>query len=365
MGMIMNSLFKYFLFLVVLIMPFASFSDEGADRGISVRLNLDDRNYLPGHRFQVFVELKNNLNESKKVELHVETVNSLKEKEWNTVINLELPGGKEFKIPLLIEAPKVMGESFIVANIKDVKSSSFKNKSILEFMVHEPEVSKKLGKAMIFVPEWEHGLEHMVEEWGLKAPSISWGQVMLCAGNTWKRLKDNDDETIKMIERALKRKMSVVFIDFGPLDLSGNSNIELLLPFDIHVEFTEAASPEREFSLISDKRELRFNLYGKNSFSWNGDDHVVVPAVDMKISSEKTPVNIVKTGANPFRFPVVKIPVGKGNGDIILCQLITGQRLERNSVGSNKPHERIEYDPLAVQFVMNLVSMSVDEKLLK
>jgi hypothetical protein len=359
---LMSYIYKYLTILTIAILPITSFCSDTDSQDISVTMHLVNRNYLPGSQFKVYVDLKNLLSESKKVELQIETLNSKKEKEWSTVINLELEAGMDFRIPLLISAPQVVGECMIIANVKNTGSKSLQIISALEFTVHKPIIPKKLANSMIYVPEWEHDLLHLVEDWDKEAPSISWGQVMVCSRKTLRRLEDGDSETIKLVERVLKRQMSVVFLDFSPVRL----NSEISLPFDINIQFSGNVSPEKEFTIISDNNELGYELYQKSQYSWNGSDRTVVPGVDMKvISLGKAPRNLVKTGVNPFRFPVVNIPCGKGKGDIVLCQLITDGRLDKHTIEGTNANDIVRYDPLAVQFVMNLISSSINEKLLK
>lgn len=355
---------KYLLLLICLFLPFALFSNDSNSEGVTVSLNFENRNFHPGTKFKVYVELKNHLSGYKKIELLIETLNSNKEKEWSTVINLELAGGQGYRIPLLATAPDVTGECLIIANLKDGKNKTMRNVSIEEFIVHKPVIPEKLDKALIYVPEWEDELLHLVEDWDKKATALSWGQVMVCSRKTWKRVADNDNEAINLIEKALKRKMGVVFLDFGPANINPDEIRSISLPFGIDVKFTENRSPETWFNLISDNEELKFSLYDRAKQSWNGKGRIVVPAVDMKIISRgKMPQNLVQTGVNPFRFPVVKIPVKKGN--IVLCQLITNDRLDEHSLKGINVNDVITYDPLAVQFIMNLISFSANEELLK
>jgi hypothetical protein len=86
----------------------------------------------------------------------------------------------------------------------------------------------------------------------------------------------------------------------------------------------------------------------------------------MKITtSGGTLQNLVKAGVNPYRFPVVAIHGEKGKGSIVLSMLRTKGRLDEHSLVDINTSDELLYDPLAVQFVMNLISMSIDEKLLK
>jgi hypothetical protein len=359
-------MYKYFAIFVLVIYPIAAICGISENKDISVSMQINNRNYLPGSEFKVNIELKNNFSESKKVELLVETLNQNKEKEWSTVINVGMTGGMDFSIPLMVSAPQVIGECLIVAKLRYDDNSSFSNLSLLEFMVHKPLIPKKLGRSMIFVPEWEHDLAHLVKDWDLKAPSISWGQTMLCSYKTWKRIEDKDKETIKLVERALKRQMSVIFLDFGPDMIDDDYIRNMTLPYDVEVQFHRNPSPETSFSLISNNKELWYGLYDKPQYSWNGLEKIIVPAVNMKITtSGGTLQNLVKAGVNPYRFPVVAIHGEKGKGSIVLSMLRTKGRLDEHSLVDINTSDELLYDPLAVQFVMNLISMSIDEKLLK
>jgi hypothetical protein len=78
-----------------------------------------------------------------------------------------------------------------------------------------------------------------------------------------------------------------------------------------------------------------------------------------------TTKNLIQTGTNPYRFPVVSISIGRGHGKVILSQLLTDGRLLKPNGKIQGLKGEFHYDPLTVQLVLNLISMSVDNSLLQ
>jgi hypothetical protein len=274
-----------------------------------------------------------------------------------------LKANQAFHIPMMVKVPEADGK-YVLRACED--ESGEKLCEDVPFDVFQPEKSRKMSKIMVYVPDYEASLKQFVEEWNIKAPSFSWGQCMLCSYRTWQRLKNGDTDVRDEIERALRRNMSVIFLDFGPADMPDVDQQEIDLPFRISAYFSGEAKPESSFSILSKDKELNFHLQNMESGNWNGFDNVTVPPVHMfvkvKGGSKK---NLVRTGTNPYRFPVVSVSIGRGRGKVILSQLLTDGRLL-------KPKERVQgikgefhYDPLTVQLVLNLISMSVDNSLLQ
>jgi len=71
-------------------------------------------------------------------------------------------------------------------------------------------------------------------------------------------------------------------------------------------------------------------------------------------------VPLVNAGKNLTRTPVIMIDFGKGKGKLIASQLLTAGRLVKG-LGGNGLYD-IRYDEVAVQFVLNMLSLSIKNK---
>lgn len=332
---------------------------------LKLQMQTPHYHYTEGDYVRIKMQLKNESNQIANFVIHPQVRKSnTSEKVWETKLKLDMPPNYQMTIPLAVPAPATAGKYIF---IPDNDTLLLKNKSQqFVFQTHQPVKSNKLQKILIHVPHWEHELEHIIEDWNLKAPSISWGQVVLCSTNSWKRLQDGDKEVYDLLERALRRKMAVVFIDFGPDQLPDGETLKLSLPFNISVQFKQEFSPEKKVYFASTHPELRFTFQGDALFPFNGMNGLVVPPISMKIKGKNIDsAPIIRTGVNPYRFPVKEIATGAGRGHIILCQLRLEHRLDMHTTQKGNGTNDLFYDPIAVQLVMNLLSAVVDESLLK
>jgi len=319
-------------------------------------------NYLPGGLLRIGVDFKNTSSEVLKISKELIVLDSAGVVVWNTVINLDLLSNRNFTIPLMVPVPKFLG-SFRLKTAEKVGGSGDVT-PVFEFNVIQPRKSARLSKILVHTPDWEEGLNKFLKSWDIKAPTISWGQVLLLGKRGWTRFASGDEETIQLVDRALKREMSVIFLDFGPVDDNKPSNI--LLPYDVSVSFIKAKAPEQSFVLKSDYKELTFDFTKNVMQSWNGFYGVSVPVTDIRFEGKGVKINaFATTSENPYRFPIVELIPLTGKGKIYLSQIITDGRLDESVKTSRNQPGLPAYDPMAVQFLLNLISASVGDNLLK
>jgi len=319
-------------------------------------------NYLPGDLLRIGVVFKNNSSESVKISQELMVLDSAGVKLWNTVINLDLLPNRNFTIPLMVPVPKFPG-SF---NLTVTESTDRRGDAtpLFEFNVIQPKKSVRLSKILVHTPDWEEGLNKFLKSWDIKAPTMSWGQVLLLGEKGWTRFASGDKEVIQLIDRALKREMSVIFLDFDPRN--ENKLTKMSLPYDVSVSFIKAKSPEKRFVLKSDYKELIYDFTNHVMQSWNGFYGVTVPATDLRFEGKGVKINAyATTGENPYRFPVVEMIPLTGKGKLYLCQVITDGRLDETVKPLHNQPALPAYDPMAVQFLLNLISASVGDNLLK
>ena len=318
--------------------------------------------YLPGGSMRMGVTFKNNGAEKVEVSQVLMVIDTAGVSVWDTVINLQLASNQSCRIPLIVPVPKFSGR-FTLTLPQD---TSFQNSSlpVFDFEVIKPEKSSRLSKILVHTPDWEEGLNSFLKTWNIKAPTISWGQVLLCGKKSTAKFVAGDDEMVQMINRALKREMSVIFLDFGP---SENEQItKMTLPYNISLSFVKMKSPEQSFVLKSDHKELTYGLRSDLMSAWNGNYGVSVPATDLRFDGKGVKINAFATsGKKPFRFPLVELIPQNGKGKIYLCQLMTAGRLDEAVEPLRNHPELPAYDPMAVQFLLNLISASVGDNLLK
>ena len=338
-----------------------SFS-SGEERKYGVVFGDSYHNYLPGSLLRIGVVFKNNSSEALYVSQKLIVLDSTGVIVWNTVINLELLPNKGITVPLMVPVPKLPGAFML--SIQDIVGGSGAAIPSFRFNVIQPKKSARLSKILVFSPEAEEGLNKFLKTWDIKAPSISWGQVLLFGKQSWKRYAAGDEDLIQLVDRSLKREMSVIFLDFGPTDESKLTKISL--PFNVSVNFVKAKSPEQSFVLKSDYNELIYNITNHVMQSWNGIYGISVPAVDLRFEGKGVKVNAyATTGENPYRFPIVELIPLNGKGKLYLSQIITDGRLDDSAKLPRFQPSLPAYDPMAVQFLLNLISASVGDNLLK
>lgn len=319
-------------------------------------------NYLPESTMRMGVVFKNNSTDSLKVSQELIVIDSSGVKVWKTVINLGLLPKGSMTVPLLIPVPKVAG------TFKLTLSDKLKNKGeevpLFEFNVIQPKKSPRLSKLLVFAPDEEVELIKFLKTWEIKAPEASWGQVLLFGKTSWKRFAAGDPEISQMVDRALKREMSVLFLDFSSDDENKFTNI--LLPYNVSVRFIKAKEPEQSFSLKSDYKELTYDFTSNILKLWNGYFGVIVPAIDLRFEGKGVNINAYATaGENPYRFPLVELIPKSGKGKLYLSQIIMEGRLDESVKPPRNKPGLPAYDPMAVQFLLNLISASVGDNLLK
>jgi len=338
---------------------------HSADREkYSVFFSESYHNYLPGSLIRIGVNFKNNTSDNLKVSQKLSIADSKGVIVWKTRINMNLLPNGIVIVPLLIPVPVSSGIFTLIPG-EAVEGENSKQLGF-SFTVIQPKKSARLSKILVHTPDWEDGLNKFLKTWDIKAPTISWGQVLLLGKKSMTKYFAGDREIIQLISRSLKREMSVIFLDFGQTDTPNINIPKMSLPYNISVNFTEAKAPEQCIILKSDSPEFIFGFTSNIINAWNGLSGVVVPATDLRFDGNGVKINAyVTTGENPFRFPLVELIPKNGKGKVYLSQLITDGRLDE-SVRTPRNHPELPaYDPLAVQFLLNLISASVGDNLLK
>jgi len=321
-------------------------------------------NYLPGSLIRLDVVFKNRCAEGLKVNQELIVKEKSGARVWKTMINLELTPNGISTIPLMIPAPKVSGVFILTPG--DSAGLAADSGSSFRFNVIQPKKSSRLTKILVFSPDYEEDINAFLKTWGIKAPMVSWGQVLLCGKESWTRYKADDPEIVQLIKRSLKREMSVIFLDFGSLAIKKDSQKKWVMPFDVTVSLINARSAEKSFTLKPELKELNYGFTSGLMNEWNGLNGVTVPAEDLRFEGKEMKINAYATsGGNSIRFPVVELIPLHGKGKLYISQVITEGRIdEKVKPVRNKPELPV-YDPMAVQFLLNLISATVGDNLLK
>ena len=160
--------------------------------------------------------------------------------------------------------------------------------------------------------------------------------------------------------------MSVIFLDFGPTGTDSSQATKIKLPFSVEAEFKPVTLKENSFSILPENKKMGYNLTNLNIIRWNGYNGITVPPFEMQLKAKGIISNAyVKSENEPNRFPVVEIKSKNDKGKVILCQLITEGRLDENVKSVRNRPDLPVYDPVVVQFLLNLISTSVGEELMR
>jgi hypothetical protein len=161
-------------------------------------------------------------------------------------------------------------------------------------------------------------------------------------------------------------EMSVILLDFGPSGPIDANPEKMLLPFGVSVSFIKGAAAEKSFILKSDIKELTYDFSNRTMRNWNGFDGVSVPGTDIRFEGKGVKIIACATsGENNLRYPVVEIIPRDGKGKLYLSQIITdGRVMDVERSGRYNP-KAPAHDPMAVQFLLNLISATVGDNLLK
>jgi len=344
--------------------PASAISSSHEEKNYQVYFGQSYRNFLPGSLMRLEVTFKNKVPGNLLVSQELAVVDSSGMKVWKTIINIDMTPEGVSVIPLLIPVPKIQGRfTLTLGRSCDISSGAIPSRI---FNVLQPKKSARLAKILVFSPDSEVGLNAFLKTWGIKAPMFSWAQVLLCGKMSWQHFADGNPEITQLILRALKREMSVIFLDFNPSVLSGTVRKKVSLPFGLTVNFIPGESPELSFILKSAYPELVYNLQSGQVIRWNGDDGIIIPSTDLRFEGKGVKISaFASAGENSKRFPIVELKPLKGNGKLYISQLITEGRLDEPIQLSRLKHEILAYDPMAVQFLLNLISASVGDNLLK
>jgi len=339
-------------------------SSSAAEKNYQVYFGKSYRDFLPGSLMRLEVTFKNKTPGNLPVSQELAVLDSSGMKVWKTIINIDMTPEGVSIIPLLIPVPKIQGRfTLTLGRSSDISSGVI---PALVFNVLQPKKSARLAKILVFSPDSETGLNTFLKTWGIKAPMFSWAQVLLCGKMSWQHFADGNPEITQLVMRALKREMSVIFLDFNSSVLSGTARKKVSLPFGVTVNFIPEESPELSFILKSTYPELVYNLQPGQVIRWNGDDGIIIPSTDLRFEGKGVKISAFASASeNSKRFPIVELTPLNGKGKLYISQLITEGRLDEPIQLSRFKHEISAYDPMAVQFLLNLISASVGNNLLK
>ena len=316
--------------------------------------------FLPGSLIRMEVIFKNNVSKNIQVSQELVVLDSTKNKVWKTIINLSLAPEDSSTIQFMVPVPKVPG--CYTLTLGKTANQGFLSIPKRIFNAIQPTKSPRLEKILVHTPDSEAELNAFLKTWTIKAPAFSWAQVLLLGKTSWRLFTTGDQQITQLINRALRREMSVIFLDFGPAE----DKSDFVLPFDISVRFVPFSSPEKNFILKSGFHELNYGLTTGRIDKWNGFEGITVPAEEMKFEGKGVKiVALATTNGNTVRFPLVEINPQYGKGKLYLCQLITDGRLDQDIQPPRYKPGVPAYDPMSVQFLLNLISASVGDNLLK
>ncbi len=340
----------------------ADYIPAGEENKYQVTFGESYHNYLPDGLIRIGVVFKNNSSDDVKVNQEIIVIDSAGIKVWNTVINLEVLPTGSVTIPLMVPAPRLPG-TFTLTIATDGNGESIPS---FLFNVIQPKKSPRLSKILVHTPDSEEGINKFLKSWDIKAPTISWGQALLLGKKSWIQYVNGDKEIAQLIERSLKREMSVIIIDFGPIGNNEDQLKKIGLPYHVTVSFIKAKAPEQSFVLKSDYKELIYDFTAPLMNTWNGYYGVTVPDTDLVFEGKDVKINAyATTGENPYRFPLVELIPKNGKGKLYISQIITEGRLDESVKTQRSQPELPAYDPMAVQFLLNLISATVGDNLLK
>ncbi len=330
---------------------------------VQLNFQLTDLNYLPGSQFPMEVAFANKSDKSVALSVQGEIRSEDGKLIWDNQLNFELQALQEFKIPLRIPVPQTEGDY----SLSFISSEALLTEPVpvVTFRVIQPKKSERLKKILVTVPEEEHALHEFIEQWELEAPSISWGQVVLCGRQTWQRFSNGEKETIQLLDRALKRGMSVIFLDFGPGKIDQGEAPVVRLPWGAKAEFHPLSAPGTGFTIVNKDKELSYNLADSTVLSLNGYLGQSYPSLSYTIQSKGLSVNHWIAVSDSTHFPVTELKPVNNPGRLILCQLTTEGRLEKTTANQRIRPDLPAYDPLAVQIILNLISASVGEEMMR
>ena len=97
----------------------------------------------------------------------------------------------------------------------------------------------------------------------------------------------------------------------------------------------------------------------------NGLNGNICHTAGFRVKGNKIDIEpLIKSKKREKVVPVVKIAAQNGNGTIVLCGILTEGRLDESVKKLRNQPELSTYDPVAVQFLLNLIAASVDKNLL-
>lgn len=321
-------------------------------------------NFLPGSLIRLEVIFKNHTAILTPVREEIHILDSLGVIVWKTTLNLDLSPNGDLKLPLLVPVPKIQGHYTLTLGESSEEQMGMIPK--IAFNAIQPQKSPRLSKILVTTPDFEDDLGRFIKTWDIKAPTFSWAQVLLCGKASYQRYVAGDPQLTQLISRALHREMSVIFLDFAPPDTILSVESKTLIPFGLTAHFIPLKTGEQIFQLKSENPELPYNLANYQTLRWNGCNGIAVPATQLIFEGRGVKIRAdVSSGADPVQYPVVEIIPAAGKGRLILSQLITDGRIDDSNMPGRFKADLPAYDPMAVQFLLNLISSAVGDNLLK
>jgi hypothetical protein len=162
----------------------------------------------------------------------------------------------------------------------------------------------------------------------------------------------NPDSFIKKWESRGAKKSDITSQSFYGYELQGffafsdkPNDAKTISELKEKVKFLVEDAPALAISINTEAPIIKYNISEDYRLSKNGGAKGFTP--------------LVNAGKDLTRVPVVEIEFGKDEGRMIVSQLITSGRLlkENNEEGIDK----LRYDPVAVQFVLNMIKRLENE----
>ncbi len=280
---------------------------------VAASIDLWDRDFTPGQRITIPVNLYNETHVPRAIMASVAVADSTGRTITSEIINRRLLPYTVETMEMDVLMPDVPGGYFVQATLQNPPAELVKRPVVSRWDVRvlEAKVPAKVAGIVVDIPQYESELRDFAAAHGLTvATDPAKARILLTGQKTWERIASGDKAAGEQVRSAINRGTSVVMLDVGERSLGRSyptgsaddggplqgarritdptvTNYTLFDGFSL--TFTETAEAESHLHPAATSDALWASMPVRYTWLWNGlRGGLVVPAADMELHGLST-----------------------------------------------------------------------------